>query len=147
MELTPFDRSDAQRRILDALSGFPEDVREAPATAEELERFERAFGEVPDEYRWFLLNWGGGAVGPEWLDGIRSLPRSQTKYQKEFGPPMGWSMERVFIIGWDGFGNPIAIHKPSGRVLVEDHDFGGVHELATSFLRYAHDLLYPPRPS
>jgi hypothetical protein len=136
------DLAEVQRRILATLSELPSDVREPPATLEQLEQFERAFGEVAHQYRWFLLNWGGGAVGREWLDGISKLAASQTKYQEEFGPPSGWSMERVFIIGWDGFGNPIAIHKPTGRVLLENHNFGGVHELASSFFEYAQNLLY-----
>ena len=135
------DLAKAQASIVAAISALPQDVREPPATTEQIERFEQAFGEIPPEYRWFLLNCGGGVVGREWLDGITKLPASQTKYQKEFGPPLGWSMERVFIIGWDGFGNPIGIHKPTGRVLLEDHNFGGITELAGSFIEYACSLV------
>jgi hypothetical protein len=47
--------------------------------------------------------------------------------------PNGWTLKGVFVIGWDGAGNPFGIDGDSGRVLVEDHNFGGVHELATSF--------------
>jgi len=42
-------------------------------------------------------------------------------------------MRDVFIIGWDGWGNPFGIELSSGRVLVEDHNFGGIHEMAPSF--------------
>ena len=137
------DLAKVQSRILTSMSELPSDVREPPCTVEQLAQFERAFGDVPHQYRWFLLNCGGGVVGSEWLDGIKKLAASQTKYQKEFERPSGWSMERVFVIGWDGFGNPIAIHKLTGRVFVEDHNLGGVHELASSFFEYAESLLYP----
>lgn len=46
----------------------------------------------------------------------------------------GWSMQGVVIIGWDGFGNPFGIEASSGRILVEDHNFGGIHEMADSLL-------------
>lgn len=37
----------------------------------------------------------------------------------------------MFIIGWDGGGNPIGI-MPDGAVLAEDHNFGGIHTLLPS---------------
>ena len=42
-------------------------------------------------------------------------------------------MADVFVIGWDGAGNPFGIDRATGRVLVEDHNFGGIHEMAESF--------------
>ncbi len=47
-------------------------------------------------------------------------------------------MRDVFIIGWDGYGNPFGIHIPTGELRMEDHNFGGVHPMADSF---AHFLL------
>lgn len=41
----------------------------------------------------------------------------------------GW----CFVIGWDGAGNPFGIEIVIGKLLVEDHNFGGVHEMAMSF--------------
>jgi hypothetical protein len=41
-------------------------------------------------------------------------------------------MDGVFVIGWDGGGNPFDIQATSRKVLVEDHDFGGIHEMADS---------------
>ena len=79
----------------------------------------------------------------ERLDGIRKLWSSHEKYRKEFGPPTGWSMTDVFIVGWDGAGNPIAVHKRTGQVLVEDHTFGGIHVEAESFGEYLEKLLFP----
>ncbi len=42
-------------------------------------------------------------------------------------------MTEVFVIGWDGGGNPFGIHVESGKILVEDHVFGGIHDMAKSF--------------
>ncbi len=42
-------------------------------------------------------------------------------------------MRDVFVIGWDGAGNPFGVHAQTGKLMVEDHNFGEVHELAASF--------------
>jgi hypothetical protein len=131
-----------KERIASALTQLPSDVRERPATATELDRFEEGNGVIPAEFRWFLQSCGGGVVGAERLDGVRTLAQSHEKYRREFGPPSGWSMENVFIIGWDGAGNPIGIHKRSGRILIEDHNFGGVHEVARSLFEFLEQQLH-----
>ena len=45
-------------------------------------------------------------------------------------------MQDVFVIGWDGSGNPFGIQLGSGAILVEDHDYGGIHTLANSFSEF-----------
>jgi hypothetical protein len=50
--------------------------------------------------------------------------------------PNGWKMQDVFVIGWDGSGNPFGIQLGSGAILVEDHDYGGIHTLANSFSEF-----------
>jgi hypothetical protein len=125
-----------KERIVAALAQLPSEVRERPATADELHRFEEGNGVIPADFRWFLQSCGGGVVGVERLDGVRTLAQSHEKYRREFGPPSGWSMENVFIIGWDGAGNPIALHKRSGAIYVEDHNFGRVHEVAHSLIEF-----------
>ena len=45
-------------------------------------------------------------------------------------------MKGVFVIGWDGSGNPFGIEEATGRILVEDHNFGGIHELASSLAHF-----------
>jgi hypothetical protein len=57
---------------------------------------------------------------------------SHQKYRREYGPPHGWSMQNVFIIGWDGAGNPFGIDERTGQILVKDHTFGGIHIMAPS---------------
>lgn len=78
----------------------------------EIEQFETAYGPIPDELRRVLLERGG-------LDDLRALWRTQEKYLKEFGPPIGWSMENVFVFAWTAEGEPIAVHRKTGRVVVE----------------------------
>jgi hypothetical protein len=41
-------------------------------------------------------------------------------------------MQNVFIIGWDGAGNPFGIDERTGQILVKDHTFGGIHIMAPS---------------
>ena len=113
---------------------LPADIRYAQASPEQLEAFEGKHGPIPAEYRAFLQEFGGGAVGSEWVDGIGQLPRTHAKFNSERGVG-GWSMANVFVIGWDGAGNPIGIDA-SGAVVVEDHNFGEVHQLASSFAEF-----------
>lgn len=77
-------------------------------------------------YRSWLIQTGGGPVGPDWLDGADELEASQAKFARE-----SWAL-KGFVIGWDGSGNPIVITL-SGTVETEDHTFGGVNRLAGSF--------------
>lgn len=109
------------------------ECRHTPATEVELKDFERDFGPIPTIFREYLTICGG-AVGahPDWIDGIQQLKRSHKKYKAEFGPT-GWTMQDVFIVGWDGSGNPFGIEVSTGKVVTEDHQFGGIHQLAPSF--------------
>ncbi|MDB6066905.1 MAG: hypothetical protein JWR26_3113 [Pedosphaera sp.] len=111
---------------------MPPELRREPAAEEALVEFESAYGQIPEDYRWFLLTCGGGYFGSEAVDDILELTKSHAKFMREFGPPRGWTMRDVFVIGWDGSGNPFGIETNTGKVLVEDHNFGGIHELAPS---------------
>jgi hypothetical protein len=126
-----------QTKFLAAWQSRPaaEEINSRPAEETELQVFEAEFGPIPQEFRWFLLNCGGGVVGAEWVDDIGKLAKSHRKFRTESGPN-GWTMTDVFVIGWDGWGNPFGIHGPTGKVLVEDHDFGGVHEMASSLAEF-----------
>lgn len=119
-------------RIIAAHIALPDGIRSPPATAEQLAAFEAQFGPIPAPYRWYLEHCGGGVAGSEWLDDIRKLAVSHRKFKAESGEG-GWTMQDVFIIGWDGGGNPFGISTKTGELLVEDHQFGGVHVMAPSF--------------
>jgi hypothetical protein len=36
-------------------------------------------------------------------------------------------------MGWDGFGNVYGYDLETGHIVMEDHNFGGVHEVAADF--------------
>jgi len=123
----------AKMQILEAFARLPTGMRCPPADSERLIKFEKVYGSIPEDYRWYLLDCGGGVVGSEWVDGIDELFLSHARFRKESGPPHGWTMRDVFMIGWDGAGNPYGIHQSSGKILVEDHNFPGIYEMARSF--------------
>lgn len=77
-------------------------------------------------YRNWLAETGGGPIGPDWYDGIEELKESQEKLKRE-----PWSISG-FVIGWDGAGNPIVL-SGNGEIITEDHNYGGVHNVASSF--------------
>jgi hypothetical protein len=64
-----------------------------------------------------------------------------TKFAAESIGSHGWTMTDVFIIGWDGAGNPYGIQVNTGAILVEDHTFGGTHQMAASFEAFLVDRL------
>jgi len=128
--------SEAKAQIEAHFAKFPTGLRDAWATDDELRDFESAFGQIPEDYRWLLVTCGGGVIGSERVDGIEQLAKTHAKFQREFGLPRGWTMRDVFVIGWDGSGNPFGIEQASGRILVEDHQFGGVRELAASLQEF-----------
>lgn len=131
-----------KRRIMTAWREVPAELRHAAATPEEITAFEKRFGPMPSELRWFLESCGGGTVGSAWIDDIEKLVETHKKFSRESALPNGWSMKDVFVIGWDGAGNPFGIQASTGKILVEDHDFGGVHELAPSLAAFLeHQLL------
>lgn len=117
-----------QTKILEFHLSLPEGCRSAPATQQEIASFEKEFGTIPDDYRWYLTACGGGVVGSEWVDDIAKLRKTHLKFSEE-----DWNLKGVFAIGWDGAGNPMVIERVTGRMLVSDHNFGGVHVLADSF--------------
>jgi hypothetical protein len=93
-------------RIVVAWCELPVELREAPASEAELQPFEAAFVPIPPEFRCFLSACGGGPVGTEWVDRIAKLEASDRKFRLDWDPQRGWSITDVFIIGWDGGGNP-----------------------------------------
>jgi SMI1 / KNR4 family (SUKH-1) len=108
-------------------------MRYSPATEADLMQFEASHGPIPEAFRWFLLACGGGVIGAEWIDGIEQLSKTHLKYKTEIALLRGWTMQDVFPIGWDGAGNPIVLNIRTGAVQLEDHNFGGTHEVAPNF--------------
>jgi hypothetical protein len=123
--------SEAKQQIVTFVASLPAGLRHPPATEEQLASFEREHGAIPDDYRWFLSECGGGIAGSEHLDDIHRLFRTHRVFRDQ-SRQSGWKMKGVFVIGWDGSGNPFGIEEATGRILVEDHNFGGIHELASS---------------
>lgn len=121
-----------QNIIFELYHNLPDFMRREPASEEEIEEFEAQFGEIPRALKWFLEQCGGGIIGSEYVDDIRELFITHQKYRQESQLEQGWTMKNVFVIGWDGSGNPYGIDTVTGKIVVEDHDFSGVHEVAES---------------
>lgn len=119
----------SKKAILELWARRPVGISYPPASEADLVDFEGIHGKIPDDFRWFLKHCGSGVIGSEWIDGIDDLYSSHSKFYSETQIPNGWKTSELFIIGWDGSGNPIGL-MPDGQVVVEDHNFGGVHRLS-----------------
>jgi len=118
------------RRLIRALwEGRPEDLRSAPASEATLIQFESEFGTIPEDFRWFLTECGGGVVGSEWVDDIERLAASHRKYGQERGA--GYWHSNMFVIGWDGGGQPFGLDPLTHAGVVEAD--GEIRSLSPSF--------------
>jgi hypothetical protein len=122
-----------KQKILEAHNALPDGCRYAPVSEEALLAFEARCGSIPADYRWYLRECGGGVIGSEWIDGIKELPETHRRVRE--GQQRGfYTLRDFFPIGWDGGANPYGFDLNSGRIVMEDHDVGGIHEVASDFL-------------
>jgi hypothetical protein len=128
--------AEEQSRIRTAHYALPAACRSKPASEAALSAFEAEFGAIPADYCWYLAECGGGVVHSERLDDVEALKKSHLKFRRESTMANGWKKKDGFVIGWDGSGNPVLVDRATGEVVVEDHDFGGVHVVAESFADY-----------
>lgn len=121
-----------QQQIFDAHFALPEECRSPAASEEALSAFESQLEPIPTDYRWYLTACGGGVIGSEWINGIEQLAETHRRVRE--GQQNGfYTLQDFFPVGWDGGGNPYGFDLQSGRILTEDHDFGGIHVEAESF--------------
>ncbi len=110
--------------------------RNPPATEAELMAFEQEFGPIPAEFREYLALCGGEIGQGEWDERTFNLPNLVYEYREYQNSTVNWSIEGVFVIGCDGAGNRFGIETSTGRILLQDHNFGGIHELAPSLWEF-----------
>lgn len=90
----------------------------------------------PEEYRAYLLRFGGGLVGAQeiagvaqaaWASGSHWSVVEVTRRRQDAGWPLA---EAGVVVSDDGRGNPI-ICCADGRLKLPDHDVGDVVDLGT----------------
>jgi len=124
----------ARDRWLEFMCSCDPDFEIRPATEAEMLDFEKEFGNIPAEYRYFLKKIGFCYVFSEHVDDIKSLIKSHRKFSEESKGLDGWSWEMrdVFIIGWDGAGNPFGICMKTQKIMIE-YMGSGVEVFSDSF--------------
>ena len=110
----------------------PEGMRGRKATEEDIQKFEKDFYPIPDDYKWILKNCYRVFFKAEWIDDIDELYETHKKFKKESSIENGWTLEGTFIMGWDGCGNPYGIELKTEKIVTEDHNFGGIHIIGQS---------------
>lgn len=93
-----------------------------------------------DDFREFLMKYGGATVGPYPIFGLRSSELIDDRWSvvevtREIRDTGIEGVESWVIVSEDHSGNPIGMDA-NGRIWIFDHDFGGVSELAPSFDEY-----------
>ena len=112
--------------IIDKYKIQYESVMYGPVSSNKVKSILHKYNVQNPLYSQWLTRTGGGPIGPEWFDGVHELEESQKKFNTE-----AWSI-KGFVVGWDGAGNPMVL-QPNGEIITEDHNFGGVHLVASSF--------------
>lgn len=94
----------------------------------------------PQDYREFLLRYGGAMVGPYPVFGLGpvkvmgnewSVIELTRRYRNDHVTGCdGW-----IVFSEDHVGNPVGMDS-DGKVWIYDHDFGGVAQLSESFEEY-----------
>ncbi len=133
---------DTWNRLTLHLSSSPILRAETLPTVEEVDRACEAVGvPFPQEYRDFLLRFGGAMVGPYPIYGLRPVEVmgvntwsvvEMTKHYRADGWP---GAEEWVIISTDHGGNPIGMDA-KGLIWTFDHDFGGLYFEADNFEEY-----------
>ena len=130
------DRLDAQ------FAEFPMmRANDAPSKAEIAQAEQQTGVPFDEDYREFLLRYGGGIVGPYPIFGLRPVEVmgsnhwsvvDVTRHYRSCGVP---GVERWVVISEDHAGNPVGMDA-EGAIWIHDHDFGGISALAESFEEY-----------
>lgn len=123
------------------------DASGEPVGEAEIAAAEASLGmSFPAEYREFVARYGGGVVGDTDIVGLRAAPFMGEGSPGVVEETLRWRRQMPQLADWlviavDGGGNPIGFSPRGPAVLVFDHDFGGLIELAPSFNVFVRELL------
>jgi cell wall assembly regulator SMI1 len=97
--------------------------------------------ELPDDYRKFIMLYGGALVGPFPIYGLRlakPMGKSEGSFvevTRQFRKQRWRGVDDWVVFSTDHSGNPIGLDR-SGVVWLSDHDRGSVEKLADDFDGY-----------
>ncbi len=132
----------------DTLRRLDEDFQEHPVTVAgsvptpEVSALEQQTGfSLSQDYKDFVVRYGGGIVGPYSVYGLRAADAmgddetSALEVTRRFRIQSWRGTEAWLVISTDHAGNPIGLDK-DGKVWISDHDAGVVEVIANSFEEY-----------
>lgn len=133
----------------DTLAKLDEMFAESPVmraedvpTGDEVDAASQEIGiPFPEDYREFLLRYGGAMVGPYPVFGLRMTDVmddsrwSVVDVTREIRSCGLDGVSKWIVFSEDHAGNPIGMDT-DGKVWIYDHDFGGVTKLAEDFEEY-----------
>jgi len=116
-------------------------ARSVPTASEVTDANQQVSVAFHEDYKQFVLRYGGGMVGPYPLFGLRPVEVMDhkhwsvvdiTRHYRAMGIP---SSDKWGIISEDHAGNPIGMDN-EGAIWIYDHDCNGTSLLARSFEQY-----------
>ena len=113
-----------------------------PVPEEEITALEQDAGfPLPDDYKEFVREFGGGIVGPFSIYGLRAADAmgddeaSAMDVTNQFRAD-GWEeVENWLVFSSDHAGNPIGIDR-NGKIWINNHDTGSIENIADNFEDY-----------
>lgn len=139
--------SDLRHALAKEFEHWPEAVAEG-VTRDEIAEAERRLGvALPDDYVEFLELFGGGIVRGRSIFGLRKPPLMPdepalfTEQTERFWRELPMPYSHMVVVSMDDSGNPIGFMPDDRAVFAFDFDFGGRHELATTFESYLGGLM------
>lgn len=113
-----------------------------PVPDSEVKKLEEYVGfALPEDYKGFVVLFGGAIVGPYSIFGLRSAEAMGTDeasaivITERFRQKRWPGTEEWLVVSMDQAGNPVGIDL-EGRVWIADHDAGAVEVISGTFDEY-----------
>lgn len=134
------------KSVLDLVFNQHPILMAGPVHPSEVPSLERYAGfQLPQDYKTFVVEYGGAIVGPYPIYGLRRAEpmgmkdESARAVTERYKAQMAPGIEKWLIISMDLSGSPIGI-VPSGEIWISDVEWGIVERMSPTFSSFLWDI-------